>query len=446
MNLAAILDDCLQRIQAGETIAGCLARYPDQAADLAPMLAVAAQLARLTGQQPSADQRSRTMARLRQEAASQRARQRSRGESGWLAPLAGVRRLAVVAVVAILLLAAVSAGVVASSRPGQAAYELRVIVERAPALVSFDPAVRTAAELSLADRRLDDLQSYLARAGQVQPAALRAMLASDRAAARHALQAGQLQRVQVAERLARRARLLAELADVAVDPTAARALAAAARETRLLAERLRAGPAGEAPLPGQPAGGAPDAQTATPAPVHTPTPSATPSATATATPTATATATVTPSRPPQPAPSAAGWAATPTASATAAAPAEPDQTPGSLLAPRPRPRLTALALTATALAQTPPPYQTPRPRLTALAQTATAMAQTPRPRLTALAQTATAQAETSSPTPTLTSDPANSQPTTTATEAPTATPSPQKPRPPAPQPNPTRPTARPGAP
>ncbi len=43
MNLATILDDCLQRLQAGETIAGCLARYPDQAADLAPMLAAAAQ-------------------------------------------------------------------------------------------------------------------------------------------------------------------------------------------------------------------------------------------------------------------------------------------------------------------------------------------------------------------------------------------------------------------
>ncbi len=142
MNLALILDDCLQRLQAGETIAGCLAHYPDHAADLAPMLAVAAQLNRLAGQAPSAAQRQRTLARLRQEAATQRARQRGQARSGWLTPVFATRRLAAAVVVILVLLATLSAGVVASSQPGQLAYELRVIVERAPALVAFKPMAR----------------------------------------------------------------------------------------------------------------------------------------------------------------------------------------------------------------------------------------------------------------------------------------------------------------
>ncbi len=39
MNLDTTLERCLQQIEAGESIDGCLARYQDQADALAPMLA-----------------------------------------------------------------------------------------------------------------------------------------------------------------------------------------------------------------------------------------------------------------------------------------------------------------------------------------------------------------------------------------------------------------------
>lgn len=447
MTLAAILDDCLQRIAAGESIAGCLARYSNHAADLAPMLAVAAQLSGLADQAPAAAQRQRTLARLRQATAEQRAGQRSRPRGGWLAPAFAARRLALAGAVVLLLLATLSAGVVASSQPGQPAYELRVIAERAPAWLAPTATGRATAELATADRRLVDLQTYLERAGQVQPAALRAMLASDRAAARQAMRSGAEAREQVAGRLAVRARLLAELADAATDPTAAQALAAAARNTLLLVQQLQAGP-GRQPSLDPPVGGASS------------TPTATPSVTATATPTSTDTATVTPSgtatvsATPAPVSTDAEQAATQRPDGAPPSPATPSATPSGLATPRPRPRLTALAQTATALAQTPLPNQTPRPRLTALAQTATALAQTPRPRQTALAQTstaaaqtATAQAATPSPTPTATPGQTNPEPTSAATPEPTVpvepTATPWPPRPPGPQPRPTRPGVRP---
>lgn len=446
MNLATILDDCLQRLQAGETIAGCLAHYPDHAADLAPMLGVAAQLNRLVGQQPTENQRQRTLARLRQTAAQQRTTDPRQARAGWLKLVFAAPRLAVAASVFLLLLVSLSAGVVASSQPGQPAYELRVIAERAPALVVFQAPARAVAELDIADRRLSDLQAHLTETGQVESAALRALLAGDRAAAQQALASDREQRLLVIERLSARARLLHQLAATAPDAAVAMALAEASRNTWRLVERIQSSLAAP-PSSGEPndAGGA---LTATPAaaPVSTATPSLT---TNTSSATISATATW-----PSPSPSMA-WTATSTASATSA--------PGTPHTPRPRPGLTALAQTATvqtqmpspshtprpgstapaqtataAAGQTAPAGQTPRPRQTPASQTATSPAQTPRPRLTAQAQTATAQAQTTTPEPATTPTLGEPQPTQTDLPGPTSAPQPTN------APEPTRPGPGPG--
>ncbi len=468
MNLATILDDCLQRLQAGETIAGCLARYPDQAAELAPMLAAVAQIASLAGQRPAEAQHQRTLARLRTEAANQRAAQRTLPRAGRLAPIFAARRLALMAAVAMLLLVTLSAGVVASSQPGQPAYELRVLVERAPVLVTFDASARAAAELDVADRRLSDLQRRLTQSDAVEPAALRALLAGDQAAARQALTASEAERLRVIRRLTARAALLAELAGAARHPATAETLNAASRSTWRLVERLQVSLT-EPETPGQPAGGVPAEASATPTPTATGIPRATATASATPTPSATETATLSPVATDAPAVAAT---ATPTASPAAAlatpTPAAPPtarprpiltaaaqtatalaQTPPAYQTPRPR--LTAIALTATALAQTPPARQTPRPGMTAIAQTATAQAQTPRPKqtprprltATALAQTATAQAQTATPPPAGgTPTPGQPAPTEVASPEPTVAP-PGGPEPPQWRPRPTMPPGRP---
>ena len=45
--LADILNRCLEEIAAGETIGACLARYPEHAAELGPLLAMAGELGTL---------------------------------------------------------------------------------------------------------------------------------------------------------------------------------------------------------------------------------------------------------------------------------------------------------------------------------------------------------------------------------------------------------------
>lgn len=370
MTLAVVLDDCLQRLQRGESLEACLQRYPAHARELAPMLAAAAQLTALHQVAPSAAQNTRTLVALREAAAQRRAQPQRTGLLGRLTGFAP-GRLALTAALMLLLFTTFSAGVVASSRPGQVAYSLRVLAERAPAVTTFDRQAGAAAELRIADRRLSDLESHLIRAGQVEPAALRALLAGDRAAAQRAQRADEVTRQTVVERLTDHARVLHALSRRAADAQDARILAEAA----LIAERLlRQVQAAATPSPLAPA----------PLPLSSPTPSPTPLLpAATATPGATSiaspTATATPTSPvlvhtatlAAIAPTAIG----PTSEVQGVPPSAVTPQPvGSVLPPRPR--LTERAETATALAQT------PRPRLTERAETATALAQTPMPQST----------------------------------------------------------------
>jgi hypothetical protein len=53
MDLATILDDCVHRMRGGESVEDCLADYPEQAAELAPMLRAASALQWLAGFRPA---------------------------------------------------------------------------------------------------------------------------------------------------------------------------------------------------------------------------------------------------------------------------------------------------------------------------------------------------------------------------------------------------------
>lgn len=432
MTLDNTLERCLQQIEADESIDSCLARYPDQAAELAPMLAAAVQVRSMARQHLSEAQRFQARATLRQTLAARPVNTKQPRRRAWTWQVPGVRRLATVTAVALLLVVVLSVGVVASSEPGNPAYAVRVLAERAPALVNPSAPARTAAELTVADRRLADLQSHLERAGRVELAALRAMLASDEAAARQAARAGNAERLVVARRLATHARLLRLLALRASDPRSAQLLNEASRRTLALATRLRAAPPGQTsgvrvPADDMPASGrqpaAPPGNPTTPEATATlsPTvpPAATPTPTATATPTASATASSTPLP-------AAAQPATASPTPDGAAQPEPSAKPTQAdptVPPRPpRPRQTAFAQTATARAV----------RATARAETATARASRtpgPGPHQTAMALTATARAETATPRPTATARPA--LPTSTPA-GPTAEPMPTKTRPPLP--------------
>lgn len=233
MNLTTILDDCLTRLAAGESVAQCLARYPEAAPMLAPMLAAAEQARAFSAVRLSEGQRLRAKVALREELATQQARRHQTAFPlgvAWprwrFAPLA--------ALLAVVLFSTVAFSAVAATQPGDLAYPARIAVERATVWFQFSASGRVAAELALAERRLAEVM----RAGKVHPVTLEALLRSDAAAIERAESLTEAERAEVAARVAKHADELAQLAAQSADPGVSAALIQAAGEAETLASRL----------------------------------------------------------------------------------------------------------------------------------------------------------------------------------------------------------------
>ncbi len=239
MNLSRMVDDCLARMAAGESIEACLARYPQRAAELAPLLVTATQLHSLAAVRLSQGQRLRAKVALR-EALAERNQPQTPLARRWL------RMLPAAVMLAAVLFASVTGAAIAASQPGDFAYPLRVIVERAPILVQFSSAGRAAEEVDIAGRRLSDVREYLIRGGAVQPVALNELLARDEAALRRAEQLSAEEQLAILDAVAGHAEELTALAGVAVEDEAQASLQAAAERIRDISARLVQAPAGVA--------------------------------------------------------------------------------------------------------------------------------------------------------------------------------------------------------
>ena len=231
MDLTQILDDGLRRLASGQSRAEVLALYPEQAHRLAPMLDAAARFAALSDARLSDPQKLRAKVALRAAIAERSA---PRARLAW----PRLRALPVALLLAALLVTALSVSAVASSRPGDMAYPLRVVIERAPILVQLTPAGRAAAELDVSDRRMADVDAYFSSTGQAYPLALDALLEGDEEAASHAARLSGEQRAGVAARIAAHADTLEALADAASDPADTLRLRAAAERSRQVTKGL----------------------------------------------------------------------------------------------------------------------------------------------------------------------------------------------------------------
>ncbi len=271
MNLSRMVDDCLARMADGESIEACLARYPQKAAELAPLLLTAAELHGLADARLSQGQRLRAKVMLR-EALAERNQLPTPAIGRWL------RVLPVALLLAAVLFASVTGAAIAASQPGDFAYPLRIVVERAPILVRFSSAGRAAEEVGIAGRRLSDVREYLVRGGAVQPVALRELLARDEAALRRAEQLSAEERLAILDAVAGHAEELAALAGVATEDEAQAHLQAAAERIRDASARLVQAPAESAtpqPAPASPTPSltaSPVSAVATVVPTETPVP------------------------------------------------------------------------------------------------------------------------------------------------------------------------------
>ena len=220
----------LERLERGDSVAACLAGFPQHAAELEPMLIAAQELMAL--RRPAAFRRepppgespaARGTRRRPQTAPVPGLLRRLLGrQAGRPAADQGVRpyrpRLAWAGVIVALLCVTLGAGAVAASQPGQAVYPLRVAAERWPVYLQTSPAARAAAWLDVADRRLGDLESSLAHEGRPDPTALAALLAGEEAGAQAVAALPADEQAAIAARMTAQAGALERLAQQASDP------------------------------------------------------------------------------------------------------------------------------------------------------------------------------------------------------------------------------------
>lgn len=153
MTFEEALNDCLERMRRSESLESCLARFPQHAADLAPLLQVG-QMLRTAPPALSAEAFSRGRIDLRDAAlsASPAGRGQRLGDAlrGLVIPLG----LAAAALVVILVI-----GAAWNSAPGDVLYPLRRSALTAAARLSPNPALRADQHLQLAEQRLVELQA-----------------------------------------------------------------------------------------------------------------------------------------------------------------------------------------------------------------------------------------------------------------------------------------------
>jgi hypothetical protein len=147
-----ILDECLQRLLAGETIESCLSRYPLHAADLEPLLLTAQSTLKAADIKPRPE--FRDLARRQfQAAVRETPRQEKRGFFALLQP-----GLAAVAIIAIVLLA--GGGVVAAagnSLPGSSLYPVKLATESVRLALTPSDLGKAELNAAFADERIDEI-------------------------------------------------------------------------------------------------------------------------------------------------------------------------------------------------------------------------------------------------------------------------------------------------
>lgn len=162
-----ILEDCLKDIRDGHaTLADCLAKYPDQATELAPLLGMASALQAVDEVKPSLEFRQATRARL--VALSSQPVRREHSRQTWFSFMRSSRAYAAIALALVIVMFGLSAAIVdasSESLPGTLLYPVKRATEQAQLFLATDAASQARVHLQIANHRLTEMVA-LSQQGQ----------------------------------------------------------------------------------------------------------------------------------------------------------------------------------------------------------------------------------------------------------------------------------------
>jgi hypothetical protein len=154
-----ILDECLERMFRGETIEQCLQSYPEQAAELEPLLRTALDIKSATAVSPDAVFRARAREEFHAALQDMEAR---KGFS-----FLGLRSWATTVVAVFLAVVVLGSGAVAASgnsMPGEPLYQVKLAKEQVQLTFTFSELGKAELYTRLADKRIDEIV-YIASKG-----------------------------------------------------------------------------------------------------------------------------------------------------------------------------------------------------------------------------------------------------------------------------------------
>jgi hypothetical protein len=159
-----ILNECLERLRQGESLEQCLARYPERAGELEPLLqvAVASQKASL-----AVNPRPEFRTRARYEIQSQLHGKERKTEAKKVSFAGWMPRWAVAVASVILIFLVAGTGTVAastSSMPDDTLYPVKLATERVRLGLTRGDIKKARVDVRLADRRVKEI-IYLAKKG-----------------------------------------------------------------------------------------------------------------------------------------------------------------------------------------------------------------------------------------------------------------------------------------
>ena len=169
-----ILNECTEGLLQGESVEQCLARYPEQAAELEPLLRVAL-AARKTSS--AVEPRPEFKARVRHEVQSQLRSRVRKAEPKGIPALRWIPRWAAVAACVALVFVFAAGGTVASfsnSVPGDTLYPVKTATEEVQLKLSFSGTAKAKLQAKFAERRAWEMARLAEKGRTAKLAALAA--------------------------------------------------------------------------------------------------------------------------------------------------------------------------------------------------------------------------------------------------------------------------------